>query len=75
MKKYRAVLADFFCAAMFGVNAWGFGVTIGVQEGRDYYVLLGLVWLAGAIIWTVRGVHALKTTKDSMTEREKRHGK
>lgn len=68
MKKYGTVLADFFCAAMFGVNAWGFGVAIGVQEGRGYYVLLGLVWLAGGLIWAERGVRALRRTNNQTDE-------
>ena len=63
MKEYGAALTDFFCAAMFLRCAWIFGVVNGVQEGRGYYVLLGLVWLAGALIWAVRGVCALRREK------------
>ena len=61
MKKYADAAASFFCAAMFLPCAWKFGVRCGVQEGRGYYVFLGLVWLAGAAVWMVRGVRRWKT--------------
>ena len=64
MKKIWTVVSDFFCAVVFVLCAWEFGVARGMRTGSAYYVFLGLVWLAGAVIWGMRGVRAMKMTKD-----------
>lgn len=68
MKKFVTALFDIFCAAAFVLCAWKFGWVRGVQAGSVYYVCLGLVWLAGAVIWAIRGIRALKEIKNQTDE-------
>ena len=74
MKKLWNVCGSFFCAAVFLVNAWNFGVAHGLREDSAYYVCLGLIWLAGAGRWTLRGAAAMKRQDGEDQGKEPRDG-
>ena len=76
MKKLWNVCGSFFCAAVFLMSAWNYGVNHGLREDSTYYVLLGLVWLAGAVVWFLRAVREMKRNEKTVDrERENEHDK
>ena len=70
MKRFWSVFSSFFCAAAFLPCAWKFGMVEGLQAGSGYDVFLGLLWLAGAVLWAVRCIRALKSENHTDTDRE-----
>ena len=55
MKSKWSIWTSFLCAALFLANACMYGIVLGLNRDSGYYVCLGLAWLAGAVIWMVRG--------------------
>lgn len=64
MKTFLDIGTDFLCTLFMAALGCKYLGVDGILNGDMFYALLGLVWLAAAVIWLRRGLRKIKRNRE-----------